>query len=175
MIARIVVTDTGHFGTERSVSRKKIRIGVDAGIYSLLFCRAIYKATGQNSRPPIRPSSNNIESTLPTSSSNLDCLAARSPADELSLASDKLRWSKPPEMGAIEKMAERAAVSDYYTLDDLLETSAADRAHVYNLVLAHKGAWARIKRKIFDYRASPQPSQRKTHYSFREVNIFLRR
>ena len=78
-------------------------------------------------------------------------------------------------MGAIEKTAERAAVSDYYALDDLLETLAADGAHVCNLVLAHKGAWVRIERKIFDYRASLQPLERKTHNSFREVNIFLRR
>ena len=40
--------------------------------------------------------------------------------------SDKLKWSKPSKIGEIDKMAEFAAVTCYYALEDLSDSSVAE-------------------------------------------------
>ena len=68
-------------------------------------------------------------------------------------------------------MAEIAAVTGFYALEDLLNTSVAERTRRYCLRLTHKGAWGRCMRRISDSRASRQQSQLMKQPNFQEVGI----
>ena len=55
-------------------------------------------------------------------------------ADELPALANTLKRPRSPEMGDIEKMSEMAAVTGYYTLDDLLDSTEPERDLPYNLL-----------------------------------------
>ena len=56
------------------------------------------------------------------------------PVYEVSRVSDRLEWPKLPETDEIEKMTELVAAKGYYTLEDLLDTSMAERDRQYILL-----------------------------------------
>ena len=62
-------------------------------------------------------------------SSTLGRSESLSLADGMSRVSAKLKWSKPAEMNEFDKAAEIAAGTGYRALEDLLDTSKAERDH----------------------------------------------
>ena len=73
---------------------------------------------------------------------------------------DTLKWLRDTEIGEFEKMVEMATAADYYSLGELLDTSAAERDHLYQLLLTSKGSWRRAMRRISEFRSRPQTQTR---------------
>ena len=85
-----------------------------------------------------------------------------------------MKRSRGPETVGIEEMAELAATTGYYFLDDLSGTSVAERDHLYHLPLTAEGSWAAATRKILDSREGPQTAQPREPSRFQGVDIFAR-
>ena len=79
-------------------------------------------------------------------------------ADELSEASDAIKWSRAPELSDLEKVPELATIAGYYCLEDLMGTSAPGRVQVYKVLAEERPSGSRAMRKILDARA-PLPKK----------------
>ena len=114
------------------------------------------------------PNNNNM---LPLYS-NTSHLGALTFADELSRVANALKWLTSVEIGEIRKMAKVATATDYSSLGGVLDISAVERGHVYQLLLASKGGRAWVMRKIPYLRNGAQPPQHGKQLGFQGVDIF---
>ena len=76
-------------------------------------------------------------------------------SDELSRSANTIKWPLAPEIGDLEKMTGISTIADFYCLEDLMDTSASERAQLYTVPSEERPGWHRATRNISDSRASP--------------------
>ena len=77
----------------------------------------------------MRSNTNNIQLTSPSDAPLLGTLLS---VDELFRIAVTTEWPRAPSMREIERTAELVTVAGYHSLGDFLDTSAAERSHLYN-------------------------------------------
>ena len=92
-------------------------------------------------------------------------------ATEISKVADVLKRFKRPELSEIGRMTEICTISGYYCLEEVMDTSAADREPSYKSLADKRPACARTFRKILDSKAPPVETKAKPA-SFKEVDIY---
>ena len=64
-------------------------------------------------------------------------------ADELAEAADSIKWTRLPDVNDLGKIAEVANAIGHFSAEDHLDTTAAERGHIFTLLTEAKGGNAR--------------------------------
>ena len=75
--------------------------------------------------------------------------------DELARAAGQIKWPRMPELKDFRQMAEMIKSAGYYNLDELADSSTAERTQMYKILPDGLAGWARLLRKILDAKAPP--------------------
>ena len=92
-------------------------------------------------------------------------------ADELAKAAELIAGPRMPETREFEGAAELILAAGHYAIEELLDTSTAERAQLYKLMAECKAGWARMLRKIIDSEAPPTELEVKKAAPYKGVDI----
>ena len=91
-------------------------------------------------------------------------------ADELAEVADSVKWARRPGVNDLGLVAELANAVGYYSAEDLLDSTAAERDHIFTLLVEANGGGARPLRKISEAKIPPELLA-KEQCSFQDVGI----
>ena len=83
-----------------------------------------------------------------------------------------INWPRMPELKEFEDTADHIIISGYSGMDELTDTSAAEKPQHYEVSADEKAGWTRLMRKMLDSKAPPPGTEQKRTTAFKELDIF---
>ena len=94
-------------------------------------------------------------------------------AGELSKPADMIKCPRTPEPQEFEATAGHFIAAGNFGMEELVDTSAAERRRFYETLADHKPRLARLPRKMLDAKAPPTEAELKKPAPFKEIVIFV--
>ena len=92
-------------------------------------------------------------------------------ADELSNTAGNIKWPRTPGLGVFEHMADMIISAGYYNFEELADTSAAERAQLYEILAGSRAGWVRLLQKMRESKAHPTKVEAEKSLAHRDVDI----